>query len=155
MTLRIVRREPRIEDLAVKLLGLSTPPETDTLTEYVTFVAKRLTFSKIEALRKRLSMDREPLVEILSISSRTYERRTQGGAASKLAGPNLAERVLRFARIRVLAERVLEDPNAAEAWLSEPQPGLAGRVPNDLLASEFGAREVEDLLNRIEHGVYV
>lgn len=68
---------------------------------------------------------------------------------------NANETDLRQARIRSLAEHVLESPNAARLWLSEPQPGLAGRSPNDLLASEGGAREVESLLNRIESGVYV
>lgn len=68
---------------------------------------------------------------------------------------NTNKTTLRQARIRSLAEHVLESPNAARLWLSEPQPGLGGRIPNDLLASEFGVKEVESLLNRIESGVYV
>ena len=68
---------------------------------------------------------------------------------------NTNKTALRQARIRSLAEHVLESPSAARLWLSEPQPGLAGRIPNDLLASDVGFKEVESLLNRIESGVYV
>ena len=60
----------------------------------------------------------------------------------------------RVARLRALAEFVLQDAAAGRAWLATPQPGLGGKVPNDLLRSEFGARDVETLLNRIEHGIY-
>jgi putative toxin-antitoxin system antitoxin component (TIGR02293 family) len=39
--------------------------------------------------------------------------------------------------------------------LQTPQPGLADVHPVDLLKTEAGAREVEDLLERIEYGVVV
>lgn len=146
---------PSIEVQAVKLLGLPAPPAANTVLQNVDFVAKRLTFSEIEQMRARLALDRGPLADIIGISERTYERRLRRPAKSALAGAGVAERALRLARIQVLANWVLEDPDAARTWLNEPQPGLAGRVPNDLLASEFGAREVERLLYRIEHGVYV
>ena len=52
-----------------------------------------------------------------------------------------------------LATSVFEDKAAARGWLTSPQIGLKGKEPLDLASSEAGAREVEDLLGRIEHGV--
>ena len=40
------------------------------------------------------------------------------------------------------------------AWLHEPNYGLGGRVPIDVLETEIGARQVESVLLRILHGVY-
>ncbi|MFM9972057.1 MAG: antitoxin Xre/MbcA/ParS toxin-binding domain-containing protein [Burkholderiales bacterium] len=51
-----------------------------------------------------------------------------------------------------LAEEVLENAEAARAWLSEPQAALGGRVPMELLATDEGGRQVEDLLLRMQHG---
>ena len=41
-----------------------------------------------------------------------------------------------------------------DSWLRSQQLGLGGEVPLDYAESEVGAREVEDLLGRIEFGVY-
>jgi len=48
----------------------------------------------------------------------------------------------------------MEDEHLARRWLSSPQRGLGGAVPLDYAETEIGAREVEDLLGRIEYGVY-
>jgi putative toxin-antitoxin system antitoxin component (TIGR02293 family) len=64
-----------------------------------------------------------------------------------------SDRLYRLARIFALAEEVLEDREQAREWLRSPQVGLDNRVPFELLETEAGAREVEDLLLRIEHGV--
>ena len=49
---------------------------------------------------------------------------------------------------------VMETENNARQWLTSPQYGLGGAVPLEYAETEVGAREVEDLLGRIEHGVY-
>jgi putative toxin-antitoxin system antitoxin component (TIGR02293 family) len=52
------------------------------------------------------------------------------------------------------AIEVMESEEDARRWLSSPQVGLGGAVPLAFAATEVGAREVEDLLGRIEFGVY-
>jgi putative toxin-antitoxin system antitoxin component (TIGR02293 family) len=52
------------------------------------------------------------------------------------------------------AVEVLESVEGARRWLNAPQVGLGGAVPLEYAESELGAREVEDLLGRIEYGVY-
>jgi putative toxin-antitoxin system antitoxin component (TIGR02293 family) len=46
------------------------------------------------------------------------------------------------------------DRDAASEWMSTPLPALGGSTPNDALKAEFGVRDVENLIGRIEHGVY-
>ena len=62
--------------------------------------------------------------------------------------------MLRFARLMGKAVEVMEGEDAARRWLSSPQVGLGGAVPMDYAGTEVGAREIEDLLGRIEYGVY-
>ncbi len=68
--------------------------------------------------------------------------------------PNVSDRLYRIARIFTLAEDVLEDKEAANRWLHRPQSGLGERTPLELMKNEVGAREVEELLYRIEYGIY-
>lgn len=61
------------------------------------------------------------------------------------------------ARVRRVRARAVEILGAgkAEHWLGAPCRALGGAVPRQLAAeSEAGAREVERVLGRIEHGVY-
>ena len=67
---------------------------------------------------------------------------------------NVSDRLFRIARLFKLAEEVLEDKEAANRWLHRPQSGLGERTPLDLMKNEAGAREVEELLYRIEYGIY-
>ena len=52
------------------------------------------------------------------------------------------------------AVEVMESEKNARQWLTAPQFGLGGAVPLEYAETEVGAREVEDLLGRIEQGVY-
>jgi putative toxin-antitoxin system antitoxin component (TIGR02293 family) len=65
-----------------------------------------------------------------------------------------SDRVVRFARLLGQAIKLMGDEEDARQWLNSPQFGLGGAVPLDYAKTEVGAREVENLLGRIEHGVY-
>ncbi len=57
------------------------------------------------------------------------------------------------ARVFSRAAEVFGDKKTAGEWLRDHQPALGGHIPLDLLWSDDGAKEVEDLLLRIDHGV--
>jgi len=59
---------------------------------------------------------------------------------------------LAVARIAVYAENVFGDHDFAEQWLRKPNPALHDRAPADVARTEIGARRVESLLSRFEHG---
>jgi putative toxin-antitoxin system antitoxin component (TIGR02293 family) len=61
-----------------------------------------------------------------------------------------SERVERLARIAALTEHVCGDLGRVYEFLRSDQPQIGGR-PIDLVRSELGAREVEDLLMNARH----
>jgi putative toxin-antitoxin system antitoxin component (TIGR02293 family) len=49
---------------------------------------------------------------------------------------------------------VFGDPAKAQRWMRKPKRSLVGETPLAYLASENGARVVEEMLRRIEHGIF-
>lgn len=130
----------------------------------VTGVPVRNTIELARAIRRGLSKesllsvkqhaaltDRE-LAAMLGISEKTLGR-VRDGEGRRLDAVS-SDRLYRVARIFAIAEYVTESAEAAHEWLHSPQIGLGNRVPLDLLQTEVGAREVENLLGRIEYGVF-
>ena len=64
------------------------------------------------------------------------------------------DKALRLERIAVQAERAFGEPAKAHRWLRKPKRELSGETPLAYLASEAGARVVEEMLHRIEHGIF-
>ncbi len=95
--------------------------------------------------------DRE-MAAMLGVSGKTLSR-IREGEGRRLDAVS-SDRLYRIARIFAIAEYVLESAEAAHEWLHRPQIGLGNQVPLDLLQTEIGAREVENLLGRIEYGVF-
>jgi putative toxin-antitoxin system antitoxin component (TIGR02293 family) len=109
-----------------------------------------LPVEELETLRAGLDLPMEQLASRLGISKATLHRRKRTGRLE----PEESGRVLRFARLTGKAVEVFESRENARRWLSSPQMGLGGAVPLDYAETEIGSREVEDLLGRIEYGVY-
>jgi putative toxin-antitoxin system antitoxin component (TIGR02293 family) len=86
------------------------------------------------------------------MTERTLRRRAKTPHMA-LASAQSAK-VLRFAEILLKAEDVLGSRAAAERWLVKPLFGCEGRTPLDLLSNSYGERMLEDVLGRIEFGVY-
>ena len=92
----------------------------------------------------------DKLFPMLGISKATLHRRKAEGRLDQAE----SDRVVRFAKLMGKAVEVMESEENARHWLAAPQFGLGGAVPLEYAETEVGAREVEDLLGRIEHGVY-
>lgn len=56
----------------------------------------------------------------------------------------------RVARIIAKAVEVLGSLEQAQAWLKSPNRALGGEVPLDLLDTEIGARQVDEILIRLD-----
>jgi len=111
-----------------------------------------LPVAEFDALRESLGLTVEALADKIGISIATLSRRRQNGQA---LDAGRSDRLLRFARLFHLATR-LHDGNeeAARLWLNRPARALDGEVPLAHAETEAGAREVEALIGRLEHGVY-
>ena len=64
-----------------------------------------------------------------------------------------SDRLIRAARLLANAEETFGSREKAGLWLRHPTTALGGERPLDLLDTEEGAREVEILLGRINHGI--
>jgi putative toxin-antitoxin system antitoxin component (TIGR02293 family) len=103
-----------------------------------------------DALKVDLNINDKQMAEALGTSESTLLRLRKAG---KDLDEVASDRLVRYARILEIATEVFEDAHKARSWLKRPQFGLAGQVPLELMRTEVGAREVESLLMRIEHGV--
>ena len=114
-------------------------------------IAKGLPRRALDRVKKALRLTDAEIASALGISQKTISRLRTGPESS--LGPGASDRLYRLAVILSLAAEVLEEEELAREWLRTPQVGLNNRIPLDLLNTEAGAREVEDLLGRIENGV--
>lgn len=101
-------------------------------------------------VKKALNLTDGELARILDVSERTLSRLRQ---SKKRLTVSASDRLYRLIHIFISAEEVFENDIAARDWLHQPQIGLDGRTPLDFIRTEAGAREVEDLLGRLEYGV--
>ena len=119
-------------------------------TELIQRIQKGLRFSELKTLQDTLELPFEKLAAKLCISRSTLQRRKATGRLT----PDESDKVVRFSRLLRHATTVFGDVERARAWLKHPQIGLGGEVPLDYATTETGAREVENLLGRIDYGVY-
>ena len=119
-------------------------------TELIRKIQKGLRFSELETLQNSIGVPFEQLAAKLCISRSTLQRRKATGRLS----PDESDKVMRLSRLLEHAKKVFGDVDKARAWLKHPQYGLGGAVPLDYAETEIGAREVDNLLGRIDYGVY-
>jgi putative toxin-antitoxin system antitoxin component (TIGR02293 family) len=128
------------------LLGLE-PADNAAL---VARVEEGFLYRALERLRSNVGLSREALADLVQIKPRTLDRR-KGGRLR----PEESDRLLRAARVFGGTIALFEgDADAARTWLSSPQRALGGAVPLEMARTEVGAREVESLVGRLEHGVF-
>ena len=101
-------------------------------------------------LARRIGVSEAGLAEVAGIAPSTLTRRKRGGSLA----PDESEHVLRLAALLERAAQVFEDEAVAAEWLRTPNLALGDVAPLAMADTELGAREVDDLLGRIEYGVY-
>ncbi len=103
------------------------------------------------SLTKTMELSNKQLAELVQISSRTLNRRLKEG----ILKADESERLLRFSRIFTMAKNLFEgDSSSAQNWLRNNNRALGGESPLEASKTEEGSREVENLINRLEHGVF-
>jgi putative toxin-antitoxin system antitoxin component (TIGR02293 family) len=123
---------------------------TPTPTDLIAAVKAGLDTRVFVDLARRLGVSEARLAELTGIAPTTLTRRKRAGALQ----PDESEHVLRLAALLERAAQVFEDEADAADWLRTANLALGGTTPLALADTELGAREVDDLLGRIEHGVY-
>jgi len=128
-------------------LGL-TATRTDHL---VSQIETGLPFKTLPSLAVSSGLSISQIASALGIPDRTLARRK---AAGRFA-PDESERLLRVSTIFEKAVELFEgDVDGAVEWLTRPEKALGQRTPLSYSRTELGAREVESLMGRLEHGVF-
>jgi putative toxin-antitoxin system antitoxin component (TIGR02293 family) len=141
-----LRAGARAEHFYVALLGLRT---YEALRLYQQ-VRRGFAYAAFEHLQHNTALPARVLAELAEIPLRTLARRREEGRLD----PDESDRLLRVARVFGRALELFEgDATAARRWLSTPQPALGGMIPLELAKTDVGAREVEQLVGRLEHGI--
>ena len=109
-----------------------------------------LPYSSLAAVMQAMGLSRQEASRVLSLPLRTLDRRKK----ERRLQADESDRLYRLANIAARAVEVLGSPYHAALWLRHPNRALGGAVPIELLDTELGAEQVEQILGRIEHGVY-
>ena len=121
-----------------------------TIHQQIVQIHAGLSFRAVQNLQKALDVPMEKVAAVLGMSRATLHRRKIQGKIDK----EESEKLVRYQRLLKKAEGVFGDAKAARQWLTNKQAGLGDAVPLEFAKTEIGAREVENLLGRIEYGVY-
>ena len=113
-------------------------------------IRKGLPYAAFEALMRALGVRAQDLARLVGVAARTLARRKSEGELS----PTESDRLYRIAHVTLKASETLGTLEKARAWLHRKNRALGGRTPIDCLDTTVGERQVEDLLMRIDHGIY-
>jgi putative toxin-antitoxin system antitoxin component (TIGR02293 family) len=142
-------KNPSVREASFR--GHSVGMKTANTAQVIKAIKKGLPYDAVIKLQKESGFPVEQIAEVVQVPLRTLARRKKAG---RLA-PDESERLLRFGFI---FDKTLElfdgDQAAAQHWLNSPAKSFGGETPLVMLQTEIGAREVDDLLGRLEHGVF-
>src|ERR1051326_3567898 len=129
---------------------LKRPLPIATVRQQIDRMQAGLSFRAVTNLQKALDLPLATMATVLGMSRATLHRRKIQGKID----PDESERLMRYQRLLKKAEDVFGDVESARTWMTTKQPGLGKAAPLEFARTEIGAREVENLLGRIEYGVY-
>jgi len=113
-------------------------------------IREGIAMTTVTRVGQRYQLSDALFASLLQVSTSTIKRRRnqQGRLAS-----DESDRFVRLAGLYAMAEDVLGSPAQATEWMAQSNRSLGGESPNDYAVTDIGAREVEDLLGRIAHGI--
>jgi len=113
-------------------------------------VRSGLPFSSFVALTKQLEISPQHFAAVFGIPPRTVARRKE----ARHLNPQESDRLYRVARAASQAVEVLGSIDKSRVWLKTPNRALGCEIPLDLLDTEIGARQVEEVLLRLNYGIF-
>ena len=114
--------------------------------EIVEAVRSGFPYGAFEALVEAMAVGTKVLAGILMIPP----RRKRAGRL----GVEESDRLYRFARVLAHAMSVIGNIERASEWMLTPNRALGGVKPLDLMDTEAGAEEIDEVLGRLEYGIF-
>ncbi len=132
---------------AENLLGIETADNLKLAKK----VEAGFSFAALERLGKTTGLSLERLRIAVRITPRTLTRRRK----EKKLSPEESDRLVSVSRLLAQTFELFEgNAEAGMRWFQSPNRALNGQSPLQVAATETGAREVENLIGRLEHGVF-
>lgn len=126
-------------------------PEYQDNTEMASRVEEGLPVTELVQFGKRAGFTTDELARLIHIPPRTYARRV--AAKSRLKLPE-GERAVRLMRLFERAKQVFGTDENTRGWFNSKILALGYRTPLEFAQTEPGAREVENIIGRIEDGIF-
>jgi putative toxin-antitoxin system antitoxin component (TIGR02293 family) len=104
----------------------------------------------VRAIATVLALTIRELAVLLSMNERTMARRLVAGQLNKVE----SERLLLLIDLAAHGLRVFEEQGKFNRWLRRPLEILEGQSPLQLLDTATGFQVIDQILGRIEYGVY-
>jgi len=118
--------------------------------ELIEAITNGLPASLVRELARRMGVTLEDLAGLLRLNPRTLQRRLGEGVFDL----SESERLWELARLFYRAMQVLESEAGAVHWFKNPIQALGWATPLAYARTAVGLRELDNILGRIEHGVY-
>ena len=113
-------------------------------------IERGLSYKAWERFSRNTELSKADLMSLVQIPPRTLTRRKEKGRLE----PDESDRLVRATRVFAKAILLFEgDATRARRWFTSSQLALGGARPIDYAVSDVGAREVEALIGRLEHGI--
>jgi putative toxin-antitoxin system antitoxin component (TIGR02293 family) len=130
----------------------STPTKSSEITKRRDAqTGQWVTYQSVRDISTRFNLDRADVNNLFGIAERTQSRYKKENPVLK---PDTADRLARFNRIFKQAVDLFEDEAEATHWLNTPKSALDGDTPLSALATDAGAKKVEQMLYRAEYGMF-
>jgi putative toxin-antitoxin system antitoxin component (TIGR02293 family) len=113
-------------------------------------VKEGLDIAWLDRLAELFGVAAGQFAEVVGIDPRTLSRRRKEGKLSTRESNSLYHLAVVYAH----ALDVLGDAKTVKSWFHTPEPDFADLKPFELLDTAPGIQEVDQLLGRIEHGVF-
>ena len=125
--------------------------KADSAAAIIKHIQRGLPFRSLELVAPASGLTIDALAEFIGVPARQLARRRMG----RRLNPSESDRLVRVAGLVESAAALFEgDRDAARRWLNAPRRALDGQSPLSYARTELGAREVERLIGRLEHGVF-
>jgi len=131
------------------MYGASIGIKAWSVLDLITAFKQGLPFKVLAELESQLLIPEAKLAAAVDIPKSTLSRRAEEGRFTC----SESERLFRIVRISERAVEVLGSNESARSWFQAPVSALGGKAPLEYIDTEIGAREVENILGRIQHGV--
>lgn len=118
--------------------------------DYIELSRKGLTMKQLREILKFTNLSLKELSSILSISERQLTRYKD----DKILRIDISAQLIQIAELYEFGYEVFENEEKFQKWMKSKIRALGYQKPINLLDTPFGISEVQNIIGRLEHGVY-